>query len=62
MSEHKELAKSFVVAMVQRGYFDRESDNTLRAQKIIEAYKNFIKLLESPKPDSKAMKNLRDSM
>ena len=58
-NESKELARDFILAMIQRGYFDSEAD---RPQKIIETYKHFFDLLKPPKPSAEALKNLRESM
>ena len=59
MSEQKELAKSFVVALIHSGYFANEPDC---CQKIVDTYNTFLNLLTPQKPNADALKKLRESM
>ena len=45
MTEHKELAKDFVIAMIQRGYFDKFESIDTRAEAVVKAYRQFEALL-----------------
>lgn len=49
MTDQKEVAKSFVAAMIQRGCFDDAKDNQARVTEIVGSYKLLVELLTTDK-------------
>ena len=45
----KEVVKDFVIAMIQRGYFDNMANNEARAADIAKIYQSLTILLNAPK-------------